>query len=266
MVFNQKLEEICQQKNSLVCVGLDPDLAKLPVGLDVLTFCQQIIIATTPFVAAFKPNLAFFEALGEEGFRILKEVVKAVPTGILTIADAKRADIGNTASAYARAIFDELGFDAVTLSPYMGHDSIEPFIRYQDKGSFILCRTSNSGAVDFQQLKVESGKPLYQEVAAKASSWNKYQNIGLVIGATAPSELKEMRLLHPDLPFLIPGVGAQGGEVELTVKNAVNRKGMGFLINSSRQIIYASSQDDYAYAAAQAARELKERINSSRGK
>ena len=264
MSFTHNLAEICRKQNSLVCVGLDPDPLKIPNDIDVLTFCTEIIKATSPYACAFKPNLAFFEALGVEGFSVLKEVLKAVPSDLITIADAKRADIGNTASAYAKSIFDELGFDAVTLNPYMGHDSIEPFTRYDNKGLFILCRTSNTGATDFQQLRLSDGRYLYEAVATKVNEWNTDKNMGLVVGATAPSELSIIRAMCPDLPFLIPGVGAQGASVAQTVSNAINKEGLGVIINSSRQIIYASNGADYASAAALTAKSLRDEINSYR--
>lgn len=264
MSFTQKLAAVCQKQNSLLCVGLDPDPQRLPTGVDVATFCMEIIKATAPYVCAFKPNLAFFEALGENGFSILKQILKSVPQNIVTIADAKRGDIGNTAAAYAKAIYEELAFDATTLSPYMGYDSLTPFIKYENKGLFILCRTSNEGAADFQQLKLADGRFLYEAVAAKAQEWNKNKNIGLVVGATAHIELSNIRSLCPDMPFLIPGVGAQGGDVAQTVQKGKDKYGQGIIINSSRQIIYASSDADYAQAAASAARALRDEINHYR--
>ena len=181
------------------------------------------------------------------------------------IGDAKRGDIGNTAKAYARAIFDNFGFDAVTVSPYLGFDSIKPFIEYRDKGIFILCRTSNAGAVDFQSLRSEmenSYRPLFEIVALKASQWNTYGNIGLVVGATYPEELKLIRNSHPDMPLLIPGVGAQGGDLASTVRYGIDARGEKAIINSSRQIIYASREKDFAQAARRAASSLREQINS----
>ena len=264
MTFTQKLEKACRTNNSLLCVGLDPDPTKIPVGHSVTSFCQTIIRATAPYVCAYKPNLAFFEALGEDGFKILKEVLKEVPSHIVTIGDAKRGDIGNTATAYAKALYDDLDFDAVTLSPYMGYDSIEPFIKYHDKGIFLLCHTSNAGAADFQQLKMQDGRFLYEVVAQKASEWNIMGNIGLVVGATATTELKIIRNICPNMTLLVPGVGTQGGDIERTVHVALDKRSLGAIINSSRQVIYASSEKDFAQKAADAAKALRDLINQYR--
>jgi len=190
---------------------------------------------------------------------VLKAVIEGVPKNIPVILDAKRGDIGNTARAYARAAFDELGVDAITVNPYMGYDAIEPFIEYRDKGVFVLCRTSNPGAADFQALDC-GGKPLYRLVADRVEEWNKHGNIGLVIGATQPEELKAIREAHPTLPLLIPGVGAQGGSLELAVKYGCTADGIA-IINSSRQVLYASSGPDFAAAARAAALSLRDEMN-----
>ncbi len=237
----------------------------MPEKIGVLEFNKAIIEATSDLVCAYKPNLAFYEALGNEGLDALKGTIKYIPDNIPVIGDAKRGDIGNTAKAYARAIFDNFGFDAVTVSPYLGFDSIKPFIEYRDKGIFILCRTSNAGAVDFQSLRSEmenSYRPLFEIVALKASQWNTYGNIGLVVGATYPEELKLIRNSHPDMPLLIPGVGAQGGDLASTVRYGIDARGEKAIINSSRQIIYASREKDFAQAARRAASSLREQINS----
>ncbi|MCL2474710.1 MAG: orotidine-5'-phosphate decarboxylase [Chloroflexi bacterium] len=264
MTFVQKLQKACRKNNSLLCVGLDPDPAKMPAGQDTASFCKAIIKATSAYVCAYKPNLAFFEALGDNGITILKDVLKSIPEYIVTIADAKRGDIGNTATAYAKALYDDLGFDCVTLSPYMGYDSIEPFIKYHNKGVFLLCRTSNSGAADFQQLKIQDGRFLYEVVAQKASEWNTAGNIGLVVGATAPDELKIIRNMCSDMILLVPGVGAQGGDIEKTVRMAIDKNSQGVVINSSRQIIYASKEENFAQKAAMAAKALRDEINQYR--
>ena len=264
MIFAQKLQEVCRQNNSLLCVGLDPDPAKIPAGQDIASFCKAIINATSAYVCAYKPNLAFFEVLGNDGMKILKDVIQSIPKNIVTIGDAKRGDISNTATAYAKALYDYLGFDCVTLSPYMGYDSIEPFIRYHNKGVFLLCRTSNPGAVDFQQLKTQDGHFLYEVVAQKASQWNTMGNIGLVVGATASDELKNIRDICSDMTLLVPGVGTQGGDIEKTVRLAVDKNGLGAVINSSRQIIYASKEEDFAQKAATAAQALRDEINQYR--
>jgi len=262
--FFEKLEAAAARNDSRLCVGLDSDPAKIPDGIGVADYNRAIIGATGELVCAFKINLAFYEAGGEAGMKALRGTLKAIPDHIPAIGDGKRADIGNTSKAYARAIFDELGFDAVTVNPYLGRDALEPFLSYEEKGIYILCRTSNAGAGDFQSLICRSAGgelPLYQVVADRAAAWNSAANIGLVVGATSPQELGAVRAAHPDMPLLIPGIGAQGGDLELTVKNAENSRGGGFIINSSRQIIFASSGPDYAAAAGRAARELRDRIN-----
>jgi len=208
-----------------------------------------------------------YEVLGGEGFDTLKRTIKYIPDDIPTIGDAKRGDIGNTARAYARAIFDNLSFDATTVNPYLGFDSIEPFIQYRDRGVFILCRTSNAGAVDFQALHCEaegSYRPLFEIVALKAEEWNTHGNIGLVVGATYPEELRLIRQSHPDMPLLIPGIGAQGGDLEQAIRYGVDARGEKAIINSSRQIIYASREKDFAEAARRVALSLREQINSYR--
>lgn len=265
MKFLDKLDGAIGKNRSLVCVGLDPDPGLMPPGVSVFDFNREIIAATSDLVCAYKLNLAFYEALGEEGLDALRRSVKLIPANVLSIGDGKRGDIGNTARAYARAIFEVLGFDAATVSPYLGGDSVEPFTRYEEKGSFILCRTSNPGALDFQSLKCEAGAALYQAVAAKASQWNTKGNIGLVVGATYPDELKIIRESHPEMPLLIPGIGAQQGDLALAVRYGTDKNGGRALINSSRQIIYASRGEDFAAAARRAAAELRERINSFRG-
>ncbi len=264
MGFFSRLDEAVKKNNSLLCVGLDPDPTLMPPGVSILDFNKAIIDATADLVCCYKPNLAFYEAEGARGWDILKQTVDYIPKGLPVIADAKRGDIGNTARAYAKAIFDELNFDAVTVNPYLGYDAVEPFLNYKDKGIFILCRTSNKGTADFQSLKVAlDGKemPLYQAVAKKASQWNKAKNIGLVVGATYPDELKTLRLAYPELPFLIPGVGAQGGDLKLAVQYGMDKRGAGIIINSSRQILYASRGRDFAEAARKAALKMRDEIN-----
>ncbi len=263
MNFIEKLMKAAQRNKSLLCVGLDPSLEQMPEKVGVFEFNKAIIDATSDLVCAYKPNLAFYEALGSEGLGALKQTVKHIPADIPVIGDAKRGDIGNTAKAYARAIFDNFNFDATTVNPYLGFDSIEPFIQYRDKGVFILCRTSNAGALDFQSLRLEKqGKPLFEIVAQKAGEWNTYGNIGLVVGAPYPEELRLVRQLQPDMPLLIPGIGAQGGDLELTVRYGVNAQGQKAIINSSRQVIYASPGKDFAQAARRVALSLRDEINS----
>jgi orotidine-5'-phosphate decarboxylase len=262
--FIGKLTKAAHKNKSLLCIGLDPDPERMPDGVSVLEFNKAIIEVTSDLVCAYKLNFAFYEALAEEGLEALKRTVNYIPDDIPTIGDAKRGDIGNTAKAYARAIFTNLNFDATTVNPYLGFDSIEPFIQYQDRGVFILCRTSNAGANDFQGLSAEldgGNRPLFEVVALKASQWNIHGNIGLVVGATYPNELKTIRQNYPDMPLLIPGIGAQGGDLALTVRYGVNSKGEKAIINSSRQIIYASPGKDFAQTARRTATELRDQIN-----
>ncbi len=264
MNFIEKLGNATRKNKSLLCVGLDPDPELIPDKVSILEFNKAIIEATSDLVCTYKLNLAFYEALDNEGLNILKSTIKHIPDDIPVIGDAKRGDIGNTAKAYAHAIFTNLKFDATTVNPYLGLDSVEPFIQYRDKGVFILCRTSNAGALDFQSLRCETKggqRLLFEIVALKASEWNVYGNIGLVVGATYPEELKLIRQSHPDMPLLIPGIGAQGGDLALTVRYGIDAHGEKAIINSSRQIIYASREKDFAEAARRAAAELREQIN-----
>jgi orotidine-5'-phosphate decarboxylase len=261
--FNEKLNNATDKNNSLLCIGLDPDPELMPSKLDVFKFNKDIIDATSELVCAYKLNLAFYEAL-DDGIDILKRTIKYIPKDIPVIGDAKRGDIGNTARAYAKAIFITLGCDATTVNPYLGYDSLEPFIGYWDKGIFILCRTSNPGAVDFQNLIFETENArlsLFEIVAIRAALWNKQGNIGLVVGATYPDELKLIRQTHPDMLLLIPGIGTQGGDLASSVRYGVNAMGRKAILTSSRQIIYASQDKDFAEAARRVAADLRERIN-----
>jgi len=237
--FLAQLDRAATKNNSLVCIGLDVDLKLLPTTSNnllekIFTFNKSIVDATKDLVCAYKPNSAFYEQYGLEGFSALLKTIEYIKsnTDIPVILDAKRGDIGNSSAAYAASAFKVFQADAVTVNPYMGYDSIEPFLSYEDKGVFILCLTSNPGAQDFQS-------EIYLKVARQAASWNKHDNCGLVVGATRPEQLKEVREIVGDMPILIPGVGAQGGDVALTVKNGVNKKGLRAVINSSRAIIYA---------------------------
>ena len=264
MKFGDKLLSTSRRNNSLLCIGLDPDPVLMPkVGF--LDFNKAIVDATADMVCAYKPNLAFYEALGVDGAKLLQGTIEHIPGHIPIIGDGKRGDIGSTAKAYAKALFVTFGFDAATVSPYLGFDSVEPFIEYKDKGIFILCRTSNPGAVDFQSLVDAQGMPLYEAVARKANEWNVYGNIGLVVGATYPEELKRIRQLCPEMPLLIPGIGAQGGDLASAVKHGVDARGEKAIIVVSRQILYASAGKDFAEAARRSAQELRDRINNSIG-
>src|SRR6266576_2376855 len=236
MNFLDKLLAVSRQQDSLLCVGLDPEQERLPSRLHnmpaaraVTYFCQGIIEATAPYVCAFKPNLAFFEVLGPKGMYIFQDVLSAIPEHIPIIVDAKRGDLGNTARKYASTMFDVYGCDAVTVNPYLGYDSIAPFLAYREKGIILLCRTSNPSARDFQDLLVQDNgdqlRPLYEVVARRVQSWNEAGNCGLVVGATYPQELRTIRSLCPTMPILIPGVGAQGGDLEASVIAGVDALG-----------------------------------------
>jgi orotidine-5'-phosphate decarboxylase len=262
--FLEKLTDATERNNSLLCIGLDPDPELMPGKVDVFRFNKAIIDTTSDLVCAYKLNLAFYEALGLSGLEAVQRTIKYVPDNIPVIGDAKRGDIGNTARAYAKAIFDIFNFDATTVNPYLGFDSVEPFTQYWDRGVFILCRTSNPSAVDFQNLRLQTEHeqfPLFEIVALRAAQWNKHGNIGLVVGATYPEELKLIRQNHPDMLLLIPGIGAQGGDLASAVRYGVDERGRKAIISSSRQIIYASKEKDFAQAARQVASSLREQIN-----
>ena len=265
--FTDRLLFASRRNESLLCVGLDPDPRLIPPQVGVAEFNRAIIEATQDLVCAYKPNLAFYEALGIKGWRALEETLRAIPDYLPVIGDGKRGDIGNTAEAYARALFEVWGFDAATVNPYLGRDSVQPFLDYQDRGVLIVCRTSNPGAGDFQDLltNVENAAPwlsLYERVAQQASAWNDHGNVGLVVGATAPSELRRVREVCPHMPILIPGVGAQGGGVQAAVRAGVDAQGERAIVNASRGVIYASDDPDtYPQAARDAALHLRDTIN-----
>ncbi len=271
MSFLDRLLEQCRRQDSLLCVGLDTAVEQLPETVraaddPVLAFNRAIVEATAPWTSVFKPNIAFYEAQGSSGLETLRKTVEMIhrQTNALVIVDAKRADIGNTSAAYARALFDLLGADAVTLNPYLGHDALEPFLSNPEHGGFVLCRTSNPGAGEFQDLLVGE-QPLYQVVAAQVRRWNEGKNnCGLVVGATYPEELAAVRRLCPELPILVPGVGAQQGDLAQAVRAGVDTRGERILVNVSRAILYASKGSDFATAAARSARELSEAINAAR--
>lgn len=263
--FRARMEAAAQRNHSLLCVGLDPDATKIPAGVSVRDFLVGIVEATADLVCAYKPNIAFFEPEMEAGIATLREVMAAIPPEVPVLLDAKRGDIGHTSEAYARAVFDSLGADAVTVSPYLGHDGVEPFLRYADRHTFLLCRTSNAGARDFQDLEVAPGTPLYLQVARTAVAWNTRGNVGLVVGATYPEEAARIRAVAPDLLFLMPGVGAQQGEVDRAVQAAMDANRAGILVNASRGVLYASVADDWRAAARTAATALRDQINLARG-
>ncbi|MGY1458200.1 MULTISPECIES: orotidine-5'-phosphate decarboxylase [unclassified Luteimonas] len=266
MHFMQQLRQRWATSGSLVCVGLDPEPAKFPAQFAgdpdaVFGFCRDIVDATAEFACAFKPQIAHFAALGAEGAleRLIAHIHSTHP-GVPVILDAKRGDIGSTAQRYAAEAFDRYGADAVTVNPYLGGDSLQPYLARADRGVVVLCRTSNPGAGDLQDLVVD-GRPLYQHVAAKAAAeWNGNGNVALVVGATWPEQLREVRAIVGDMPLLVPGIGAQGGDLEAVMRHARDAGGNGVLVSSSRAILYAEG-DDFASAAATAARTLREDIN-----
>ncbi|TXI46218.1 MAG: orotidine-5'-phosphate decarboxylase [Lysobacter sp.] len=273
--FMDRLRDRWERADTLVCVGLDPEPAKFPAKFAhdpdaIFHFCRDIVDATAPYVCAFKPQIAHFAAAhAEEALRMLILHIGFRYPDIPVILDSKRGDIGSTAQHYAAEAFDRYGADAATVNPYLGRDSVQPFLDRADKGVVILCRTSNPGAGDLQDMvlydKSGAGRPLYQHVAEKiARDWNAHGNCALVVGATWPDQLREVRAIVGDMPFLVPGVGAQGGDVEAVVTNAKTADGAGLIVSSSRAILYASSDNDYAEAAANAARALRDEINRYR--
>lgn len=272
MTFKDKLLRAAAANKSWLCVGLDPDPVKLPSSISrdiggIEIFLKTIIDSTSDLVCAYKPNSAFFEIYGGPGFELLKRVIDYIPDNIPVILDAKRADIGNTSKMYAQSAFDYLGADAITVNPYLGHDSLKPFLDYVEKGVIILCLTSNPSSADFQK-QVLGNIPanhtmLYEKVASLACMWNTNGNVGLVVGATSPAELAAVRkLVGDDIPILIPGVGAQGGELESALTAGSNSSGKLAIINVSRSVIYASSGNDYAEKAEESARLLVEQIRA----
>ncbi|MFN3557298.1 MAG: orotidine-5'-phosphate decarboxylase [Bacteroidales bacterium] len=276
-----ELVSLIRQKKSFLCVGLDSDPEKIPAFLKenfedpVYEFNRQIIDATLPYAVACKPNIAFYESMGSAGWKTLEktmEYLNSLPAKVFSIADAKRGDIGNSAAHYARAFFDTLGFDAVTVSPYMGEDSVAPFLAYKDKWTILLALTSNAGSEDFQVLQPQIPallerlgiratywKKLYELVMEKALTWENAQQIMFVVGATQAEMLSQVREIAPDSFLLVPGVGAQGGSLEQVAQNGMN-KDCGLLVNASRSILYASSGEDFTQAAAHEARKMQEEM------
>ena len=265
--FVERLDAALEAAQSLVCVGLDPDPSLMPVA-DVAEFNRGIVGETAAWACAFKPNLSFYEALGLEGWKALEKTIASVrelAPAALIIGDAKRGDIGPSGEAYARAMFGVWGFDAVTLNAWGGRDTMEPFLRDPERGGFIWCRGSNPGSGDLQDVETvadEGVEPLYRRLARESLQWNGKGNLGLVVGATVPQQLREVREMCPGVPLLIPGVGAQGGELEESVRKGVDESGRRAVINSSRGIIYASRGRDYAEAAGREARRLRDAINA----
>lgn len=258
--FGDQVRMRASQLHTWLCVGLDPAVEKMPSGLPrgapgVVEFCREVIQATADSAVAFKVNFAFFEELGADGWRALQEVRQAIPANVPVIADAKRGDIANTGRAYARAVLDVLDFDAVTVNPYLGWDAVEPFAGNETKAVFVLCRTSNPGARDFQDLETD-GVPLFMRVARDAIGRHTRGEIGLVVGATYPESLRAVRALSDDVLLLMPGIGAQGASAARSLQAGANKQGGNALVAASREIIFASCGDDYADAAGRAAERL----------
>lgn len=269
-VFSETLNKHIKRKRSMLCVGLDTDIQQIPSSLlsevdPLFFFNKEIIEATSEYVCAYKLNIAFYESLGLPGWELLEKTLAIIPKGILIIADAKRGDISNTSRKYAETYFKTYSFNCITVSPFMGLDSLEPFLEYKDKGIFILCLTTNSGAQDFQRLQVQGETTpvaLYLKIARKVVEWNfNYGNCGLVVGGTQLREIEDVRKVALNLPFLVPGIGTQGGNLELAVKYATDDKGFSALINASRSVIYGSSEMDFAEVARERAKHLRDQIN-----
>lgn len=266
-----RLDDRSVAVDSLACVGLDPDPALMPVS-GVFEFNRAIIDATHDLVCAYKPQLAFYEALGIEGLEALQKTVghiRRVAPDVIIVGDAKRGDIGSTATAYARAMFEFWDFDVVTIHPYLGGDSVAPFLEYEGRGALVVCRTSNPGARELQDLRLDMGSEtlgmtVYERVADAVEEWNVPGTLGLVVGATYPEEMTALRRDHPSLPFLIPGVGRQGGDVHGATRAGANADGRGILVSSSRGVLYASSDPDgYADAARNEVEKLRSEINAA---
>lgn len=266
----QQFFEQIQKKRSFLCVGLDTDIKKIPqhlleTGDSIFNFNKAIIDSTAEFTVAYKPNLAFYESLGAAGWTSLEKTVKYLKTNhpeIFIIADAKRGDIGNTSNLYARAFFESMDFDAVTVAPYMGEDSVKPFMTYKEKWVILLALTSNKGAFDFQFLKDEkSGDLLFESVLKTSQKWGSVENMMYVVGATKAEKLNEIREIVPNHFLLVPGVGAQGGSLQEVAKHGMNSK-CGLLVNSSRGIIYVSSDKDFAEKAGEAAKEVQQEMET----
>ncbi len=267
MRFLDKLAASSRARNSVLCIGLDPEPDRIPESLGrgpqaALRFLRRIVRATSDYACVYKPNLAFFERYGGAAFDVLGLTLQAIPDDIPVILDAKRGDVPNTAAAYAEALFDAFHADAVTVAPYLGMDSIAPFTT-DDRYAFVLARTSNPGARDLQDLLVD-GRPLYEHVVEACVAAYPADRCGFVVGATYPDEARRLRGLAPDRLFLMPGVGAQGGDLEAALRAALDARGGGVLPAASRSVLYASRDGDFERGAAQAARELRDAANAAR--
>jgi orotidine-5'-phosphate decarboxylase len=268
--FLKKLKDISRKNNSLLCIGLDVDPLQVPESLyrwgdPQFEFNRAIIDATKDLVCAYKLNISFYESVGEHGWYTVHQTLARIPEEIVTIGDGKRGDIANSSERQAHLICNDWEFGASTVNPYMGYDSVEPFLRRKDQCAFVLAVTSNPGAKDFQYLKA-GGKPLYEHVVAKARKWNTKKNVGLVVGATRPAEMKRIRKLAPELPFLIPGIGKQKGDLEAAVRYGCDKRGELAVVNIGRSIIYASTGDDFAEKARAVALKYRDEMNRYREK
>lgn len=253
-----------RRKHSFLCVGLDTDPEKIPEHLlkskdPVFEFNRAIIDATAEYAVAYKPNIAFYEALGPRGWESLQKTVEYIPKNCFTIADAKRGDIGNTSSLYAKAFFSAMNFDSITVAPYMGADSVKPFLEFKGKWVILLAHTSNPGSADFQLIKSAEGRALYEDVITKSQQWGTPDNMMYVVGATRADKIQQIRKLAPDHFFLVPGIGAQGGDLEEVSKYGL-AKDCGLLVNSARSIIYASDKQDFAAMAAKEAKAIQSQM------
>lgn len=273
--FLDKLEATARANDSWLCVGLDPDVDLVPPALVrahpedwMVRFLLGIVEATSDLVCCYKPNLAFFEPFGSEGMAALRQTLAAIPSSIPTLGDAKRADIGNSSRGYARALYEGLGFDGATVNPYLGGDSLAPFFAYPERAVFVLCKTSNPGAAELQDLPVRlpdgSEEPLYQVVVRRATEWDQHGTLGLVMGATYPDAVAVARRTAPSAPILLPGVGAQAGELQRAMAAAVDARGERALPTASRSVLYASAGADWQDAARTAALELRDAVSAAR--
>lgn len=263
----EQLIATIKEKRSFLCVGLDTDIRRIPKKFlafedPVLAFNKTIIEITAPYAVAFKPNTAFYESTGSKGWKTLEDTFAAMPDDVLKIADAKRGDIGNTSNHYAESVFNVLGADAITVAPYMGSDSVQPFLDWKNKWTIVLAVTSNDGSSDFQTLKLENGNSLYSEVVKKASSWGSSDQLMFVVGATSGKHIGEMRSLAPDHFFLVPGVGVQGGSIEEVARHGLSDE-CGLLVNASRSILYADNSLKFEGAVESVCQNLQKQMEEA---
>jgi orotidine-5'-phosphate decarboxylase len=269
--FAEMLHGAQQMNQSMLCVGLDPDLSRFPDGVaprpeSIVSFNRAIIEATSDIVSCYKPNMGFYLPFGAAGIDALEQIRRDVPAHVPVLLDAKMGDIDITSRGYARAVFDTWGFDAVTVNPFLGYDSLQPFIEYADRGIFVLAKTSHagSGLLQDRRLVGDDSFTVSETVAHHASAWNVHGNIGLVVGATYPQQIADLRVIAPDLPFLVPGIGAQSGDLESAVRAGLDKRGTGVIVNASRAVTYASSGADFRDAARHTALGLRDAINRAR--